>query len=246
MATAVELSNKRHRVRAMREEQARIRKDALESIRHQIEQLRFRRSALLLKVRAACKAARVRVVETAKQKRREAHARIEQEIRELRQAERNRCQLRKHRVRADTESAIARRRRELAEERKSQAFVRRVEQHRTRERARHARTERRRESDDEVRQNIDAELVPIFDAVRSRIAGRAGMSRTEAFTHWVEENPEEVWAIRERQSTAKLAALLREEKKARAEHRRAEVALKKCGGRCSHKARRAALEAAPF
>lgn len=51
------------------------------------------------------------------------------------------------------------------------------------------------ESDAEVLRNIDAELVPIWEVVKKSITGSAKRSRTEAFLHWVEENPDEIQAI---------------------------------------------------
>jgi SAM-dependent methyltransferase len=49
----------------------------------------------------------------------------------------------------------------------------------------------RRESDEEVRQNIDAELVPLFNRVRRNISGNDHETRTEAFLRYVEEHPHE-------------------------------------------------------
>jgi hypothetical protein len=51
------------------------------------------------------------------------------------------------------------------------------------------------ESDDEVERNIDPGLLLVWRAVKRSITGSAKMDRTEAFQHWVEENPEEVIAI---------------------------------------------------
>jgi septation ring formation regulator EzrA len=52
--------------------------------------------------------------------------------------------------------------------------------------------EAKRESDDEVRQGIPPELVPIFDTVRRSIKGTPRLSRTEAFLHWADEHENEV------------------------------------------------------
>jgi hypothetical protein len=51
------------------------------------------------------------------------------------------------------------------------------------------------ESDDAVEQNIDSGLLLVWRAVKRHITGSSKMDRTEAFEHWVEENPEEVIAI---------------------------------------------------
>ncbi len=47
------------------------------------------------------------------------------------------------------------------------------------------------ESDDEVRQNIAPDLVPLFNRVRLGIKKCAGKSRTESFLEYVEEHPHE-------------------------------------------------------
>lgn len=55
-----------------------------------------------------------------------------------------------------------------------------------------SRTEKRLESDDEVRRNIAADLVCVFDAIKRHIKADVRRSRTEAFLQWCEENPGEV------------------------------------------------------
>src|SRR5690606_6266812 len=62
----------------------------------------------------------------------------------------------------------------------------------------------RLESDDEVRANLPPELVPVFDRHRGRFKDSPRMSRTEAFLHWVAENPDEV--IYEQAQAAEAAA----------------------------------------
>jgi len=51
------------------------------------------------------------------------------------------------------------------------------------------------ESDFDVESNIDPDLMIVWKAVMRGIKGSPKMSRTEAFLHWVEENPDEVTAI---------------------------------------------------
>jgi len=158
---------------------------------------------------------------------------LRREIAQMKQAERNRCQLRRTRVKIETESAASRARRELEERRRAERHAERVEKRRA-QMARAVRRETARaESDDEVRQNIEADLVPIFDRVRSRIRARPGVSRTESFVHWVEENPAEVWAMREDLAERRLRALLREEARAARQ-------LAKAGGRARRRAQVAA------
>jgi hypothetical protein len=49
--------------------------------------------------------------------------------------------------------------------------------------------ERAHESDDEVRQNISAELLPAFEAWRRRVKATPRMTRTEAFLQLAHDNP---------------------------------------------------------
>jgi uncharacterized protein DUF6496 len=62
------------------------------------------------------------------------------------------------------------------------------------EKKRSTRTERQSESDDEVRQNIPRDLVPLFERVKRGIKGSARRSRTEEFLEYVEEHPDEAYA----------------------------------------------------
>lgn len=65
------------------------------------------------------------------------------------------------------------------------------------------------ESDDEVRQNIPLELVPLFNRVRTGIKKTHGESRTEAFLRYVEEHPGEEIAAVERVADFRLESVLR-------------------------------------
>jgi hypothetical protein len=164
---------------------------------------------------------------------------LHREIREMKQAERNRCALRRTRVRHESTGAAARARAELRDAEREHAALRRIESHRARRLKDVRKAERNRsESDDEVRSNIGPDLVPVFDVVKAKVRARPGMSRAEAFLHWAEENPDEIWALREDLAERKLRALIREEQRAARE-------LRKCGGRCRH-APRGSLAEVPF
>ena len=70
-------------------------------------------------------------------------------------------------------------------------------------RTRSTAAERRGESDDEVRGNISPELPPAFERIKRHIKATPLMSRTEAFLHWAEEHPDEVFhAIEEKAEAA--------------------------------------------
>jgi len=58
--------------------------------------------------------------------------------------------------------------------------------------------EKRRESDDEVRGNIDPELLPLWEDVKRSIKGTSRLTRTEQFLLYAEEHPFEVIEAQER------------------------------------------------
>jgi hypothetical protein len=239
MATAAVLANRRALRAATKEHQKSIRARALSDIRSEISGVLERKRHAMQSVRAGCARARERLRASVKARRASARAALNAEIDSLRAEGRAKCRARRALVTAGGKTAASRKRAALREARKEAAFLRRLERARGDEHKRRAALERRAESDDEVRGNLEPDMVPIFDAVRRKISARAGASRTEAFLHWVHEHASEVWALRERQAHAKLRALLGEERRAAAE-------LRKCGGQCSAKKRRASLAAAPF
>jgi hypothetical protein len=171
---------------------------------------------------ARCRAARARLATQRKT--------IQQAVREARQAAQNRCDLRKHKIRSLTLSAVETKRRELEAETAMWKDIRRAEKRLKRSGVR--RREVSAESDDQVRANIPAELVPVFNRVRRTIRAREGMSRTEAFLHWAEENPGEVYAHEAEaadRATARLVAELQELERQAHQERRA--APRKTSGR---------------
>ncbi len=133
----------------------------------------------------------------------EMRARILQELHDTarleRQAARDACLLRKGDGKTTCATAIACARRDYLAEKTYQQDMRRIERaNRERHRAarvHRSRAERRSESDDEVRQNISAELVALFERVKRSIKAMPRMSRTEVFLKYAEENPHEVFAV---------------------------------------------------
>jgi len=51
------------------------------------------------------------------------------------------------------------------------------------------------ESDDEVRRNIPADLVPVFNRIKRQVKSDKRRSRTETFLEWVEAHPDDVVAV---------------------------------------------------
>lgn len=72
--------------------------------------------------------------------------------------------------------------------------------------------ERKQEDDDAVRNNLPAELVPVFDKHRRAIKGSARRSRTEAFLEWAAENPDEVLLVQQAEADKALHELLKQER----------------------------------
>jgi hypothetical protein len=72
--------------------------------------------------------------------------------------------------------------------------------------------ERKQEDDDAVRNNLPAELIPVFDKHRRSIKGSPRRSRTEAFLEWAAENPDEVLLVQEAEADKALHELLKQER----------------------------------
>ena len=95
------------------------------------------------------------------------------------------------------------------DERRFQRQIRRADQPRV---ERSTVRERKQEDDDAVRNNLPAELVPVFDKHRRAIKGSARRSRTEAFLEWAAENPDEVLLVQQAEADKALHDLLKQER----------------------------------
>jgi len=136
---------------------------------------------------------------------------------ELRQS----CQLRGARAKLRGNEEVSKRAGSLTDERRYEKQIREGDKPSRLRSTRSSSRERGQESDDEVRSNISAELVPVFNAVRRHIKGSARKSRTEAFLQWVEENTDEVFGLMQHNADRELAQLLAEEERAHRELKRA-------------------------
>jgi hypothetical protein len=81
---------------------------------------------------------------------------------------------------------------------------------RKRTQSRTTKRERSAEDDDEVRNNLPAELVPVFNLVAKQIKTGPRRSRTEAFLEWAEAHPEEIYAVQQAEADQHLAQLLKD------------------------------------
>ena len=168
-------------------------------------------------VRTKCKDARIAHRERAKQLRAELTAAIRAE----RAALKGSCAIGRDDARAKAQARITQLRRALGEEQSAQRTRRLYERPAklhagSRSSGGRRAAELRAESDDEVRNNLPPELVPVFDSVRRSISASPRRTRTEAFLEWAAEHPERVWSITERTIAADLKKLEADE----AEHHR--------------------------
>lgn len=197
---------------------------------------RRRRREALQRARAQCRKARVNVRLQVKEFRSREMARINAEVAELRAAARNQCEARKYRIRTAGERAIARK----AAEARAELTLQRKLKHADRHGVRRLNTaiERRAESDDAVRSNLPAELLPVFERVKSHIRGSRHRTRTEAFLEWAEEHPEDVLAYQGDATDREVARLV-------AEHEATERQLRKTRPRAARR-RAAGDDDVPF
>lgn len=159
-------------------------------LRESLRELRSRRPASSAHRKTECRDNRA----NASRRAREILEKAKSDARAARQAARSRCSIGAHHETQD-KAEIRRLRAEIKAEQEHQRVMRRLARSqvaRTRLRpTAKTRGERMGESDDEVRQNIPHELVPLWNRVRRSIKGSARQSRTEAFLRYAEEHPSE-------------------------------------------------------
>jgi len=158
-----------------------------------IRELKARRRAAVKRVREWCKRSSARVTVRAKEIREQHRQEANREIAELRRASKSACARRVKRAKKKglTAQQIAKqeKRQALADER---MLTRASMRARTRAAARSSKRERQAEDDDQVRNNMTAELAPVWDQLANQFKPKPRQSRTEQFLAWVEENPDEV------------------------------------------------------
>lgn len=208
----------RQRARFVRETRAYLReRDRLDIAdrKRALEEAERRQREAMATVVSRCKENRCRVRKQVKAYREQERERINREVAEMRAKARRVCELRKQSVRRAGLSVREQKRAELEAERRLQRELGRAAKHSEAQKAKVKRSgrEAQAESDDHVRQNIDAELLPVFEAVKRSIRGDAHRSRTEAFLQWVEENPGDVLALQQAAADVEVRRLLAEQAK---------------------------------
>ena len=184
-------------------DERRKKREKLAELRVQLRRARAQRKEAMKSAVERCRSERLAARERARVLRIRGLAELREAARLERVSARDTCAVSK--AEAKSKDAVERRRAELAAAAKYQAEMRRIERGnrvRRREHAHATYLERRTESDDEVRSNIPADLVPLFERVRRGIKGSARMTRTEGFLKYAEEHPDEVLAVIEDKTEA--------------------------------------------
>jgi hypothetical protein len=203
--------------RALERDRKRKAREKIASLAEQLREARRRRRLALREAKERCRAERI----AARERARAIRLRVLEELREAMRAERlgarQACTVRLGEARGIKDS-ILRARAELVAETKYEADLRRIERSnrkRRQEAPRVTRSERRAESDDEVRSNIPPELVALFERVKRGIRASPRMSRTEAFLHFAEENPDDVLTAMDDKTDALVRELEAQHREAR-------------------------------
>lgn len=193
-------------------------REKLVALRAKIPELKRARREAMRGAVDLCRTERIAHRARAKQRAEELRAAARQAVRlareEEKQAARSSCHARKQAIRESHTSDTAKARQMLKEERQLQRELKRIEgrmRKRERETQRNTAKERAQESDDDVRQNIPGDLLPLFERVKKSIKGSTRMSRTETFLQYAEENPHEVVDAQVALSQREIARLIREE-----------------------------------
>ncbi len=209
--------------REARRLQAQIRRETIRDLRARIRDARARRRQTLKQVRHHCRAARCRLRDRIKALKLQAREKLRAEIAAMRAQAREQCKSRVARVRELGGTKIQIERAALRHQQALNAEIARTE---GRMRKAHARSEKeqREESDDEVRGNLPPELLAVFERVKRSIRGNRRLSRTEAFLHWAEENPDEVVSIQMMDADVATERMIRELQELERQHARGAAA----------------------
>lgn len=176
-------------------------------VREALRAAQARRRSALAKALKACARARRGVSEKIRAYRSEQMARINHEVKLMRNQARARCQSRRHRIRESGARQIDKTRADLRELARYQRQVERLAATRKRRQLSTSR-ERAQEDDDAVRSNLPRELRPVFERVKRVIKGSRHRSRTEAFLEWAESHPEDVLAYQGDETEREVRALI--------------------------------------
>lgn len=150
------------------------------------------------------------LIKQARARRAERLSVIRDQCKAERQALTIQCANRRQQARDEARSVVTERRAELGHVDAEERVYREADATIRKRRGRTTARERKAESDDEVRENLPADLVPVFDTVRRGIKGGPRKSRTEAFLEWAQENPEDVLQVQMTDADRDVERLIRE------------------------------------
>jgi hypothetical protein len=209
-------ADRRELWRDIKRQHRREAKEKLANLRGQIRAARERRKGALRGAKERCRAERIAARERVRALRLRVLEDLKATVRAERLAARQTCTVRVGEARA-IKDEIQRSRAALLAERKYQADLRRIDaahRQRRREAPGITRLERQGESDDEVRANVPADLVALFERVKRSIKASPRMSRTEAFLKYAEEHPHEVLVAIDDKTDALIRELEQQERQA--------------------------------
>jgi hypothetical protein len=209
------VSNKKWLQRELDKGHRKAAREKLVALRVALKAARAERKESMMVAAERCRTERLAARERARQLRIRGLAELREAVRLEREAARQVCVVSKGE--AKKKDGIERTRAELEAERIYQREMRRIDSgHRQRRKEhRHATyIERRDESDDEVRQNIQPEMLGLWERVKRGIKGSPRESRTERFLRYVEENPGELLLVLEDRTDALVRELEQREREA--------------------------------
>ncbi len=191
-------------------EHAKKERAKLEELREKIRAASARRQSAVRAIVERCRIERRKQTDAAKRTREQLRAEIE----EQRGKARARCRACKAEARAAGLPDIELAEKEYRAERALQQELRHIEGWmRKRDKGTRTALERRQESDDEVRNAIPEEWVPLWEQVKRSIKATPNRSRLEAFTEYVEANPSDVLSVSQENADREIAKLIREERR---------------------------------
>jgi hypothetical protein len=248
MATARQQAAEQKKARRDRERDARkADRERLRSLRAHIKAAKKHAVHRRREVALLCKRGRATVRETAKKLRAAARAELLASIDAERAKSRGVCNARRDQARSKNADSLRRAQASLEAEAKHVRTMRIWSKPQKSVVARARRNEAIAESDSEVRNNIPADLVPVFNAVKAKIKATARRTRSEAFVEWAAEHQAQVIKILDAQIHADVEALVREEARLRREVRMPSTYRKSCdAGLNKRKAAYRSAEAVPF
>lgn len=196
MLTAAEARRQRQALmRDIAREERRKKREELKALVRALKEARAARRVALVEAKTACRTGRQLARERVRELRMRALADLRDTVRAERAQAKSTCDAGLEGARS-LRTQAERARAALVAERQFRRDMRRIErgnrERRTQIRAGTSSRERASEADDEVRNNLPPELLPLFERVKRSIKAGSRMSRLESFLRYAEEHPDEV------------------------------------------------------